>query len=72
MKVQNIRFTDAGWRFICEEAKAEGMSAAAFVREASMMRAIWARARRGGPDIDEYDEVVALVAERLNASSRIS
>lgn len=71
MRVQNIRFTKSSWLFICEEARVEGLSAAAFVREAAIMRAIWARARRGGLDVDEYEEVVALVRDRLGESERI-
>jgi hypothetical protein len=65
MKPQTIRFPDPTWDLIRREAEEAGVTAAAYVREAAMMRAIWSAARRGGPYIEGYEEVGEYVVSQM-------
>lgn len=52
---------------IREEAAQEGISAAQFVREAALTRAIYTRTLRGHPDGEGYDEIIRRLREEDDA-----
>jgi hypothetical protein len=47
MQQRRVAFTDAAWALIKAEAAREGVSAAQFVREASLFYAAWLMGRHG-------------------------
>lgn len=53
MRATTVRFGDALWTLVEREAEREGVSAAQFIRDATIMRAAYAMGQRGDPDIDE-------------------
>lgn len=63
MRGKTIRLTDSMWELLQEEADAEGVSLAQFVREAAIIRAIAQRTRRG--ELDPSLEAIAAAVERL-------
>ena len=55
MRATTVRFDDALWRLLEREARKEGVSAAQFVRDATVMRVAHARGGRGEPLYAEPD-----------------
>lgn len=49
MKGITVRFGDNSYELVQNEARKEGITMSAFIREAAMVRASLALARRGGP-----------------------
>ena len=60
MREHRILFSDAAWGLIQEEARAAGVSAAQFIREASVAYAMWKLASRGGNNFT--DEIEAIIS----------
>lgn len=54
-------FSDTGWELVQQEARQQGVSAAQFVREASVAYAVWLLAQRGGNDATA--EIEAIIAQ---------
>jgi len=52
MRATTVRFAESLWTLVEREAEREGVSAAQFIRDASVMRAAYAMGRRGDPDIE--------------------
>src|SRR4051794_41369587 len=52
MRATTVRFAESLWALVEQEAEREGVSAAQFIRDASVMRAAYAMGRRGDPDIE--------------------
>jgi GAF domain-containing protein len=65
MRATTVRFSEDLWRLVEAEAEREGVSAAQFIRDASVMRAAYAMGRRGDPAY----EAVALGANGGNGGS---
>jgi hypothetical protein len=57
MRATTVRFSEDLWRLLEREAEREGVSAAQFIRDASVMRAAYAMGRRGDA---AYDAVALL------------
>jgi GAF domain-containing protein len=52
MRATTVRFAESLWTLVEQEAEREGVSAAQFIRDASVMRAAYAMGRRGDPDVE--------------------
>ena len=52
MRATTVRFADALWTLVEREAQREGVSAAQFIRDATIMRAAYAMGQRGDPDLE--------------------
>jgi GAF domain-containing protein len=52
MRVTTLRFSESLWPLVEREAQREGVSAAQFIRDATIMRTVYAMGQRGDPDID--------------------
>jgi hypothetical protein len=52
MRATTVRFAEALWHLVEREAQREGVSAAQFIRDASIMRAAYAMGQRGDPDFE--------------------
>jgi hypothetical protein len=52
MRATTVRFAEALWTLVEHEAHREGVSAAQFIRDASVMRAAYAMGQRGDPDFE--------------------
>ena len=52
MRATTVRFAEALWTLVEHEAQREGVSAAQFIRDASVMRAAYAMGQRGDPDFE--------------------
>ena len=52
MRATTVRFADALWTLVEREALREGVSAAQFIRDATIMRAAYSMGQRGDPDLD--------------------
>jgi GAF domain-containing protein len=52
MRATTVRFGDALWRLLEGEADREGVSAAQFIREATILRVAYAMGRRGDADFE--------------------
>jgi hypothetical protein len=52
MRATTVRFAEALWTLVEREALREGVSAAQFIRDATIMRAAYAMGQRGDPDLD--------------------
>lgn len=50
MRRQQIRFGESLWALIEDESNRDGVSAAQWIREAALARALWERQRRGDPN----------------------
>lgn len=64
MRVQSVRFSEADWSDIQEEAAVHGMSASQFVREAALARVWWQRGRREHPGNDVMVQLLEVAHER--------
>jgi GAF domain-containing protein len=53
MRATTVRFTDALWKLLEREADGEGVSAAQFVRDASIMRIAYVMGQRGDAGFEE-------------------
>jgi GAF domain-containing protein len=53
MRATTVRFSDALWKLLEREAEREGVSAAQFIRDATVLRAAYAMGRRGDDDFEE-------------------
>ena len=53
MRATTVRFSDDLWSFLEQEAAASGVSAAQFVRDATVLRIAYAMGRRGEPALEE-------------------
>ncbi len=62
MRATTVRFSDDLWRLLEQEASSAGVSAAQFVRDATVLRIAYLMGRRGEPDIEK-------ALERVGASS---
>jgi hypothetical protein len=52
MRATTVRFGDALWALVENEAEREGVSAAQFIRDAAVVRAAYAMGQRGDADLD--------------------
>ena len=52
MRATTVRFADSLWTLVEQEAQREGVSAAQFIRDATIMRAAYAMGQRGDPDLE--------------------
>ena len=52
MRATTVRFADSLWALVEQEAQREGVSAAQFIRDATIMRAAYAMGQRGDPDFE--------------------
>jgi GAF domain-containing protein len=52
MRATTVRFADSLWTLVEREAQREGVSAAHFIRDATIMRAAYAMGQRGDPDFE--------------------
>jgi hypothetical protein len=52
MRATTVRFSEDLWRLLEREATREGVSAAQFIRDATVMRAAYAMGRRGDPEFE--------------------
>jgi GAF domain-containing protein len=52
MRATTVRFAETLWALVEREAQREGVSAAQFIRDASIMRAAYAMGQRGDPDFE--------------------
>jgi GAF domain-containing protein len=52
MRATTVRFGDALWKLLEREADREGVSAAQFIRDATILRAAYAMGQRGDVDFD--------------------
>src|SRR5215210_2341158 len=52
MRATTVRFSEALFPLVEREAQREGVSAAQFIRDATIMRTVYAMGQRGDPDID--------------------
>jgi GAF domain-containing protein len=52
MRATTVRFADSLWTLVEHEAQREGVSAAQFIRDATIMRAAYAMGQRGDPDFE--------------------
>ena len=52
MRATTVRFADSLWTLVEREAEREGVSAAQFIRDATIMRAAYAMGQRGDPDFE--------------------
>jgi GAF domain-containing protein len=59
MRATTVRFSDAPWKLLEREAGREGVSAAQFIRDATIMRIAYAMGQRGDA---EYEEALARTA----------
>ncbi len=53
MRATTVRFSEELWKLLERESSREGVSAAQFIRDATIMRAAYAMGRRGDAGIDE-------------------
>ena len=53
MRATTVRFSDDLWSLLEQEASASGVSAAQFVRDATVLRIAYAMGRRGEPALEE-------------------
>jgi hypothetical protein len=52
MRATTVRFADSLWTLVEQEAQREGVSAAHFIRDATIMRAAYAMGQRGDPNFE--------------------
>jgi GAF domain-containing protein len=52
MRATTVRFSEDLWRLLEREAEREGVSAAQFIRDATIMRAAYAMGRRGDAELE--------------------
>jgi hypothetical protein len=52
MRATTVRFADSLWTLVEQEAAREGVSAAHFIRDATIMRAAYAMGQRGDPNFE--------------------
>ena len=52
MRATTVRFSDALWTLVEEEADREGVSAAQYIRDAAVLRSAYAMGRRGDGDFE--------------------
>src|SRR3954462_13409701 len=52
MRATTVRFADSLWTLVEQEAQREGVSAAQFIRDATIMRAAYAMGQRGDADFE--------------------
>jgi hypothetical protein len=67
MRATTVRFSDDLWRLLEQEASAAGVSAAQFVRDATVLRIAYLMGRRGEPDIERALEQVGAGTDRDRA-----
>lgn len=53
MRATTVRFSDAVWQLLEREAQREGVSAAQFIRDATILRAAYAMGQRGDAGFEE-------------------
>lgn len=58
MVERKMRFGEEAWRLIQGEAKREGVSATAYVREAAIARALIDRAKNDPEFVKQYEDVI--------------
>src|SRR4051812_43481438 len=61
MRATTVRFSDALWTLVEREANREGVSAAQYVRDATILRTAYAMGQRGDAD---FEDAIARVAGR--------
>jgi len=64
MRIQSVRFSEALWAEIQEEARRQGVSGSQFIREAAIVQLVWARAERDG--VKERKDLDRLVHSLLD------
>ena len=52
MRATTVRFAESLWTLVEQEAEREGVSAAQFIRDATIMRAAYAMGQRGDPELE--------------------
>lgn len=63
MRPSTVRFSESMWRLVAQEAGAEGITVAQFVREAAILRAMQLQVERG--ELDPTVEALRAAVERL-------
>jgi uncharacterized protein (DUF1778 family) len=64
MRETKIRFGQRAWNLIQSEARADGVSASQFVREAAVARAVLARHERGETTTNDWiNEIIRMLRE---------
>ena len=53
MRATTVRFNDALWTLVEQEAERDGVSAAQYIRDAAVLRTAYAMGRRGAADFEE-------------------
>ena len=53
MRATTVRFGDELWRLLEREAQRDGVSAAQFIRDATILRVAYAMGQRGDPDFED-------------------
>jgi GAF domain-containing protein len=53
MRATTVRFSDALWTLVEREAQSDGVSAAQYVRDATILRTAYAMGQRGDPDFED-------------------
>ena len=53
MRATTVRFSDALWKLLERESRREGVSAAQFIRDATIMRTAYAMGQRGDAGFDD-------------------
>lgn len=61
MRATTVRFSEALWTLVEREAQADGVSAAQYVRDATILRTAYAMGQRGDP---EFEDAIARAAGR--------
>ena len=61
MRATTVRFSEALWTLVESEAQADGVSAAQYVRDATILRTAYAMGQRGDP---EFEDAIARAAGR--------
>ena len=61
MRATTVRFSEAQWTLVEREAQADGVSAAQYVRDATILRTAYAMGQRGDP---EFEDAIGRAAGR--------
>jgi GAF domain-containing protein len=69
MRATTVRFTDALWKLLEREAGGEGVSAAQFVRDATIMRIAYVMGQRGDAG---FEEAVGRAAASLSTETQLT
>ena len=68
MRATTVRFSEDLWELLDEESTIQGISAAQFVRDATIVRLAFLAGRRGGAESEQSIEAIAERAARRQRS----